>query len=116
MEGRDIGTVVFPDADLKIFLTADPRERARRRRDDLASRGVDADLEEIRRQQHLRDRRDTSRADSPLQVAPGAVVVDTTGMTPEAVVERLCALVRRTCPGALDSSPEDTVRSRNHVS
>ena len=89
MEGRDIGTVVFPDAALKIFLTASVDERAQRRHRDLAAENVEARFEEVREQQQQRDLQDTSRADSPLQVAPGSVVVDTTGSTLDEVVERL---------------------------
>jgi cytidylate kinase len=95
MEGRDIGTVVFPDADLKIFLTASVDERARRRHGDLRERDVDTSLEEVRNQQQQRDLQDTSRAESPLQVARGSVVVDTTGLTLEQVVERLFEEVAR---------------------
>lgn len=89
MEGRDIGTVVFPNAQLKVFLTADADERARRRHLDLLDRDVESNLEEVLVQQHRRDRQDTSRADSPLQVARGSIVVDTSGLTLEEVVERL---------------------------
>jgi cytidylate kinase len=89
MEGRDIGTVVFPDADLKVFLTASVDERARRRHGDLRERDVDSSVEEVREQQQQRDLQDTSRAESPLQVARGSVVVDTTGLTLDEVVERL---------------------------
>ena len=95
MEGRDIGTVVFPDADLKVFLTASVDERARRRHRDLRERDVDASLEEVREQQQQRDLQDTSRAESPLQVARGSVVVDTTGLTLDEVVERLFEEVAR---------------------
>ena len=95
MEGRDIGTVVFPDADLKVFLTASVDERARRRHRDLSGREVDTSLEEVRAQQQQRDLQDTSRAESPLQVAHGSVVVDTTGLTLEEVVERLFEEVAR---------------------
>jgi cytidylate kinase len=95
MEGRDIGTVVFPDADLKVFLTASVDERARRRHGDLRERNLDTSLEEVRKQQQQRDLQDTSRAESPLQVAPGSVVVDTTGLTLDEVVERLCKEVAR---------------------
>jgi len=95
MEGRDIGTVVFPDADLKIFLTASVDERARRRHDDLRERDVETSLEEVREQQQQRDLQDTSRAESPLQVARGSVVVDTTGLTLDQVVERLFEEVAR---------------------
>jgi len=95
MEGRDIGTVVFPDADLKVFLTASVDERARRRHGDLRERDVDTSLEDVRAQQQQRDLQDTSRAESPLQVARGSVVVDTTGLTLDEVVERLFEEVAR---------------------
>jgi cytidylate kinase len=89
MEGRDIGTVVFPDAHLKVFLTASVDERARRRHGDLEDRAVGTSFAEVREQQQQRDLQDTSRAESPLQVARGSVVIDTTEMTLEEVVERL---------------------------
>ena len=95
MEGRDIGTVVFPEADFKVFLTASIDERARRRHRDLRERDVNTNLEEVREQQQQRDLQDTSRAESPLQVARGSVVVDTTGLTLEQVVERLFEEVTR---------------------
>ena len=98
MEGRDIGTVVFPDADLKVFLTADPEERAMRRHRDLADSEIAVSFEEVREQQNRRDRQDTSRADSPLQVAQGSVVVDTTGLSLDEVVERLMAEVANLFP------------------
>jgi CMP/dCMP kinase len=87
-EGRDIGTVVAPDADVKVFLTADPRERARRRAAEL---GVDVD--QVLAEQTIRDERDRSREHSPLEAAPGAVVLDTTGLTIPEVVGRIAALV-----------------------
>ena len=89
MEGRDIGTVVFPDADLKVFLTASVDERARRRHADLQRHESATSLEEVRAQQQQRDLQDTSRAESPLQVAHGSVVIDTTGLTLDEVVDRL---------------------------
>ncbi len=92
MEGRDIGSVVFPDAALKVFLTASPQTRAQRRYDELVGRGVAVTLEEVLEDQSQRDFRDSSRADSPLVVAPGAVVVDTSGMTLHEVVEYLAGL------------------------
>ncbi len=90
-EGRDIGTVVAPDAALKVFLTASPEERARRRADELG-----ADAATVLRDQALRDAQDTTRAHSPLQVAPGAIELDTTGLSVEQVVERIAELVRQT--------------------
>jgi cytidylate kinase len=86
-EGRDIGTVVAPDAELKVYLTADPAERARRRAVEL-----DGDQATVMAEQTLRDQRDSTRAHSPLQAAPGAVVLDTTGMSIEQVVERIVEL------------------------
>lgn len=95
MEGRDIGSVVFPDAALKVFLTASPEERARRRRLELETRGaapehLDGVLAEILE----RDLRDTSRADSPLVCADGAVTVLTDGKSPSELVDELGALAR----------------------
>jgi cytidylate kinase len=88
-EGRDIGTVVAPDAELKVFLTANPEERARRRAVELG-----ADSATVLAEQALRDERDTTRSHSPLQAAPGAVVLDTTGMGVEQVVARIASLAR----------------------
>jgi cytidylate kinase len=88
MEGRDITTVVFPDAALRVFLTASPEERARRRHQDLGAPDAPS-LDEVRRQQQQRDRQDTTRAESPLHVAKGVIVIDTTGQSPEAVVGQL---------------------------
>lgn len=87
-EGRDIGTVVVPDAAVKIFLSADPAERARRRAAELG-----ADPEIVLRDQTLRDEQDMAREHSPLRAAPGAIEVDTTGLSIEQVVERIVALV-----------------------
>jgi cytidylate kinase len=87
-EGRDIGTVVAPDAAVKVFLTADPEERARRRAAELG-----ADPAVVLQDQTLRDEQDRNREHSPLRPAPGAVEVDTTGRTIDQVVERIVALV-----------------------
>ena len=86
-EGRDIGTVVAPDAAVKVFLTADPRERARRRAAELGG-----DLEVVLREQTMRDERDRSREASPLAPAPDAVPVDTTGLSLEQVVDQVVTL------------------------
>lgn len=95
-EGRDIGTVVVPDAALKVFLTADPAERARRRAAEL---GVDPAT--VLAEQTIRDERDRTREHSPLEPAAGAVVLDTTDMTLLQVVERIAALARSAgAPGA----------------
>ena len=87
-EGRDIGTVVMPEAPVKVFLTADPAERARRRAEEL---GADPDV--VLQDQTLRDEQDRNREHSPLRPAPGAIEVDTTGRTIDQVVERIVALV-----------------------
>jgi cytidylate kinase len=87
-EGRDIGTVVAPNAELKVFLTADPEERARRRAAEL---GIDP--ARVLAEQAIRDERDRTREHSPLEPAAGAVVLDTTHMTLPEVVERIAALV-----------------------
>ena len=89
-EGRDIGTVVAPDAAVKVFLTAGADERARRRADELGT-----DVETVRRDQALRDAQDASREHSPLAVAPGAVELDTTGLSVDEVVARIVELVER---------------------
>jgi cytidylate kinase len=91
VEGRDIGTVVAPGAEVKVFLTASQEERARRRARDLG-----ADLETVIRDQALRDAQDASREHSPLVRAPDAVELDTTGLTVDQVVERIAELVRAT--------------------
>lgn len=83
MDGRDIGTVVFPNAELKIFMTADPEVRARRRYDELTARGERVSLEEIERNIRERDHADQTRAISPLRRAEDALVLDTSHMTPE---------------------------------
>lgn len=116
VEGRDIGTVVLPDADLKVFLTASTNERARRRTDDLRKRGELVDVESVREQQARRDRQDSTRGASPLQVARGSVVVDTTELAPSAVVDRLVDELEYRRQEPLDTSGEKPVRSRNHGS
>lgn len=95
MEGRDIGTVVFPRAEVKLFLDASPEERALRRARDpahTASRG--AAVEEIATALRERDHSDTTRAASPLTRAPDAILIDTTGLTVEEVIERVMTIVR----------------------
>ena len=79
MDGRDIGTVVLPKADVKIFLTASPEDRARRRYEELASRGQKTDYNTVFRDLLERDKNDSSRAAAPLKQAGDAILVDTTG-------------------------------------
>jgi CMP/dCMP kinase len=87
-EGRDIGSVVAPDAEVKVFLTASPEERARRRAEELGT-----DVDTVLRDQALRDAQDSSREHSPLAVAPGAVELDTGGLSVDRVVEQVARLV-----------------------
>lgn len=94
MDGRDIGTVVLPDADLKIFLTADSTDRARRRWLELKERGQEADYEQVLRDVIERDRRDTQRETAPLRQAEDAVLADTTGIGLEESFALLSGIVR----------------------
>ena len=89
MDGRDIGTVVLPDADCKFFLTASVAARAERRRGDLAGGGPAPAVAAVRREIEARDRRDRARAHSPLRAARDAVVIDTTALDPAAVLARM---------------------------
>jgi len=93
MEGRDIGSVVFPGADLKIYLDAQPDERARRRAADPAHRGGAAAMSEVRTDLEARDQSDSTRAVAPLALAPDARYIDTTRMSIEEVVSAVMALV-----------------------
>ncbi|MBA4116170.1 MAG: (d)CMP kinase [Rubrobacter sp.] len=89
VEGRDIGTVVLPEADLKVFLSASAEERARRR---ALQTGRESELERISKAMYNRDKRDSEREASPLKPAPDAVVLDTTGLSLESVVSRVVEL------------------------
>ena len=93
-DGRDMGTVVFPEADLKVFLTASPDERALRRYKQLKDKGSDVSLPALSREITERDQRDSTRAVSPLKPAPDAEVIDSTSLTIEQVIDRVVALGR----------------------
>lgn len=93
MEGRDIGTVIFPDAEFKFFLNADLRTRAERRYKELIQKGVSTTFDEVRAQLEARDRRDEERALAPLKPAADAIVIDSTNDSVAAVVARLKGLV-----------------------
>lgn len=95
MVGRDITTVVAPDAGVKIYLSASPEERARRRWQELAERGVDADYESVLADLRRRDEIDSSREAAPLSIAPGATVVDTDGKSIDEVVREVAMLVEQ---------------------
>ncbi len=94
LEGRDIGTVVFPDAEVKIFLTASPEVRAMRRCDELAERGTPADYAAVLADVIQRDHQDTTRAIAPLCEASGAVRIDSSGIDQDEVVRRIVEVVR----------------------
>lgn len=96
MDGRDIGTHVLPDAEVKIFLTASIRERAERRWRELRDKGLAPDLSEMEKEIAERDQRDMNREVAPLRQAEDAVLVDTTGMTIDEVVERILEICERT--------------------
>lgn len=95
MDGRDIGTVVFPDAELKIFVTASPEVRAQRRYDELKQKGMDADYEDILRNVEQRDYLDTHREVSPLRQASDALVLDNSLLTVEEQKQWLLSQYRR---------------------
>lgn len=92
LDGRDIGTVVTPDACCKIFLTASAQERARRRWLELCAKGYEPDPNQLRRDMEERDKQDSERELAPLVQAPDAIAIDTTGLTIEAVVGRIAAI------------------------
>lgn len=94
MDGRDIGTCVLPDADVKIFLTASVEKRAKRRYDELVEKGVDCDLEVIKEDIRKRDEQDSTRELSPLRQAEDAVLVDSSDMTIQEVVDTIVSLCR----------------------
>jgi len=94
LEGRDIGTVVFPDATVKFFLTAADEARARRRHAELAGKGHEVELSDVLEDQRRRDKDDTERAIAPLKPAADAIVVDTTGLDLDQVVDRCFRAVR----------------------
>ena len=95
MEGRDIGTVVFPNANVKIYLDASPEERARRRFLQNQEKGLDCDYEEILKEIKIRDERDSTREISPLRRADDAILLDSTNMTIEEVVEEVIKIVKK---------------------
>ncbi|MDI6775745.1 MAG: (d)CMP kinase [Syntrophales bacterium] len=95
-EGRDMGTVVFPDADCKFFLDASVEERVKRRYNELVMRGVHRDYRDVERDLLIRDRQDRERKTAPLQVSRDAIIIDSTNMTVSEIVEKMVTIVRRT--------------------
>jgi CMP/dCMP kinase len=108
-EGRDQGTVVFPDAACKFYLEADPDERARRRQAELQAKGENVSWEEVRAAQEQRDRRDAARDLAPMVPAKDAIRLDTTRLTLPEVVARMEQEVRRCLPGSNTSSTNPPV-------
>jgi cytidylate kinase len=109
-EGRDLGTVVYPDAQVKIFLDADLQTRSRRRAAEFGARGIPMRIEQVREELERRDERDRTRSDSPLQPAPGATVIDTSGLSIEQQIERVLEVIRRhadatAAPGRPSAAP-----------
>lgn len=94
-DGRDMGTVIFPEAEVKIFLTATPEERARRRHKQLKDKGLDVSLAALSREIAERDRRDSSRAVAPLVPASDALILDSTVMPIEGVVDQVLSVMRQ---------------------
>jgi cytidylate kinase len=101
MEGRDIGTTVFPHADVKIYLDADPEERARRRASDPAHTGQPASVANVATAMQARDQADRTRAASPLVIAADAVRIDTTHLSIQDVVDRVLEIVRKKAAGTV---------------
>ncbi len=93
-EGRDIGTVVFPDAQVKIFMKADIKVRARRRKKELAEKNINVDLNDILKNLEFRDQFDSTRKHSPLRIAQDAIVIDTTNLTIEQEIDLVEKIVR----------------------
>lgn len=93
MDGRDIGTVILPDADLKIFLTADVNDRAQRRYEELRTKGMEKPFDEVLAEMKQRDEQDTLRAAAPLKAAEDAVMLDTSGNTLEQSIAEVCRLI-----------------------
>lgn len=94
LEGRDIGTIVFPNADVKVYMSADVKARARRRRKEMLSRGIEQELDDVETALQARDQRDSQRENSPLRRAADAVEIDTTHLTIGDQVERVVELVK----------------------
>jgi len=93
-EGRDMGTVVFPDADCKFYLDAGAEERVRRRYNELITRGNRTDYQEIKRDLIVRDRQDQEREIAPLKVSQDAIIIDSTNITVSAVVEKMLSIIK----------------------
>ena len=114
-EGRDQGTIVFPDAECKIFLTATPEERARRRVSQLLELGVDVSYEEVLEMQNQRDRQDTQRESGGLKQATDSIMVWTDGMTEDEVLQSLVAIVESKRPPEMNPMAEQPLQHKPHL-
>ena len=94
MDGRDIGTVIFPDAEVKIFLVASTEARAKRRTEELLAKGMEVTYEDVLRDMETRDKNDRERTVAPAVAAPDAVILDNSGMTPEETVEAALRMIK----------------------
>jgi len=94
-EGRDMGTVVFPHANIKFFLDADPRERIKRRHKELLDKGMNFDLQTIEKDLHLRDKQDRERAVAPLKIPEGAIIIDSSKLSVMDVIEKMMNFVNK---------------------
>ena len=106
LDGRDIGTVICPDADVKLYVTASPEVRARRRTDELLAKGRAVDYEAILAEVKARDERDSGRAEAPLKPADDAVVIDTSALGPEEVLAKALSVVENWQQARQTSSEE----------
>ena len=116
-EGRDMGTVVFPDAQVKFFLTADPRERSKRRYLEVTERGANSDFKKIDAEMRRRDHRDESRGTSPLVKPESAMIVDTTGLNPDEVVDLMASKIAESLASGRTAPPKPPINrsgSRKH--
>ena len=114
-EGRDQGTIAFPDAECKIFLTATPEERARRRVSQLLELGVEVSYEEVLEMQNQRDRQDTQRESGGLKQATDSIMVWTDGMTEDEVLQSLVAIVGSKRPAEMNPMAEQPLQHKPHL-
>lgn len=109
MDGRDIGTTIFPDAELKIFMTAQPEKRAKRRYDELRSRGETVSLEQVHENLKERDHYDTTRKESPLKMAEDAVVIDNSNLSKNDQLRMIVALAEQRIDEVNVSTPKESI-------
>jgi cytidylate kinase len=111
-EGRDMGTVVFPDAPVKFFITADLKERSRRRYEELLGYGLEIELQQVEQDMRIRDHRDATRSDAPLVCPPGAKTIDTTSRSPAEIVNTMIDHIRKIQRDLHDKQNDSIERAR----